>query len=163
MTHIHKATGMTFDISYLCDAGTGCAHDITLIAFWYTDTDDSISKMTVVDYYFGDYDASITDTYIDSWLEKHPEVVRKVTKLHNIKSFISSLRTLNNAMSSVSYKWDKVCDDDHINTAAADAYYPFEESFDDVCISMREWTGIVIDNLARVAGSLSMGLPTIEE
>lgn len=62
MEHLHKRSGLTFEVSkYELD-------DITIITHWVMSANDGTYSPRFVDYYWGDYDKSATDSYIDKYL-----------------------------------------------------------------------------------------------
>lgn len=68
MKHTHEKTGMVFEVGELMEPGGGKTYDIMVITYWADAESDAVSPVTIVDYYFGDYDNDTTDYYIDKWL-----------------------------------------------------------------------------------------------
>lgn len=62
MIHVHKRTGIEFDVGYCSD------FDMSIITKWPTVPGDD--PIELVDYYFGEYDKQTTDNFIDDYLEK---------------------------------------------------------------------------------------------
>lgn len=72
MRHTHEASGLVFEIGELVEPGRKKTYDITVITFWPDAESGAESPVSIVDYYFGDYDKDITDRYIDEWLRRQP-------------------------------------------------------------------------------------------
>ncbi len=68
MKHIHKSTGLEFDVSRLIDFD-GRTHDMCVITKWDVEHNFE-SNPIIIDYYFGDYDQDTTDDYIDEYYKK---------------------------------------------------------------------------------------------
>ena len=69
MKHVHKTTGKEYVVGKLVDFD-GSDFDIKVITEWpNVDEADEPVNPIIVGYYFGDYDAGITDYYIDQYLE----------------------------------------------------------------------------------------------
>jgi hypothetical protein len=68
MKHIHKSTGIEFDVSRLIDFD-GRTHDMCVITKWDVENDFE-KEPVIIDYYFGDYDPKVTDEYIDEFYKK---------------------------------------------------------------------------------------------
>ena len=68
MKHIHKSTGLEFDVSRLIDFD-GKTHDMCVITKWDVEHDFE-SNPVIIDYYFGDYDQEVTDQLIDDFYKK---------------------------------------------------------------------------------------------
>ena len=62
MIHIHKKTGIEFDVGFCSD------FDMSIITKWPTNPGDA--PIEIVDYYFGEYDPEATDHYIDDYFER---------------------------------------------------------------------------------------------
>lgn len=72
MTHLHKASGLTFECGELMEFpvdGTRKTYDITVITSWDR-TEDGCEPVIIVGFYFGEYDAELTDYYIDKWFQE---------------------------------------------------------------------------------------------
>lgn len=72
MKHLHKTSGLCFECGELIDFltdGTRKTFDITVITLWQ-DVENELTPPIIIDYYFGEYDATTTDYYIDRWFEK---------------------------------------------------------------------------------------------
>jgi hypothetical protein len=68
MKHIHKNTGLEFDVSRLIDFD-GRTHDMCVITKW--DVENNFEENPIlIDYYFGDYDRELTDDCIDEYYRK---------------------------------------------------------------------------------------------
>ena len=68
MKHIHKSTGIKFDVSRLIDFD-GRTHDMCVITKW--DEENNFEKdPVIIDYYFGDYNPILTDDLIDEYYKK---------------------------------------------------------------------------------------------
>ena len=65
MKHVHKRTGQVYEVGRLDDFD-GSTYDMCVITKW-NECFESAPKL--INYYFGDYDASTTDEYIDMYLE----------------------------------------------------------------------------------------------
>lgn len=72
MKHLHEASGLTFEIGELVEPGRKKTYDITVITFWPDAESGAASPMSIVNWYFGDYDKDTTDHYIDEWLRRQP-------------------------------------------------------------------------------------------
>lgn len=67
MTHVHKKTGYEFEVGEYRDGDK--TYDITIISYWKdAETQCDGSPVELVNYYFGGYDETLTDQYIDRWL-----------------------------------------------------------------------------------------------
>ena len=86
MLHHNKATGLNFDVSQLVDYD-GSQHDISVITLWNSPESGVDSPVTIIDYYFGDYDAEVTDKYIKRYFDG----------LHNEARHLSAATTYLNA------------------------------------------------------------------
>ena len=62
MTHVHKKTGLKFEVGFIKD------FDMTVITLWPKDLMEGDIKF--INYYFGEYDKESTDYYIDEYLAK---------------------------------------------------------------------------------------------
>lgn len=67
MKHLHKSTGLTFDIGSIKDADGVHTYDTTVIMYFGKNGNSPI----IIGYYFGDYVKEYTDTYINNWLENN--------------------------------------------------------------------------------------------
>lgn len=67
MKHIHKKTGIEYEVGSLVDFN-GMSYDMCIITKWSDDEDD-LEGPVIVGYYFGPYDDKLTDTYIDDYLK----------------------------------------------------------------------------------------------
>lgn len=65
MKHLHKRTGLTFDVGSIKDTDGVHTYDMTVIMHFNENGNPPI----VIGYYFGDYVEAHTDTRIDNWLE----------------------------------------------------------------------------------------------
>lgn len=74
MTHVHKLTGIEFEVGSYMSGADRKTYDMTIITLWNT-PDGSASDLILVDYYFGEYDPDITDKYIDNWLTNNKEEI----------------------------------------------------------------------------------------
>ena len=72
MKHLHEASGLEFEIGSLVEPDRKKTYDITVIMFWPDAESGAASPMSIVNYYFGGYDKSTTDYYIDEWLRRQP-------------------------------------------------------------------------------------------
>ena len=72
MKHLHEASGLEFEIGELVEPGRKKTYDIMIITFWPDAESGAESPVSIVDYYFGDYDKDTTDRYIDEWLRRQP-------------------------------------------------------------------------------------------
>lgn len=70
MKHLHEASGLEFEIGELVEPGRQKTYDIMVITFWPDAESGAASPVSIVDYYFGDYDKDITDHYINEWLRR---------------------------------------------------------------------------------------------
>lgn len=77
MTHVHKLTGIEFEVGSYMSKSDRSTYDMTIISLWNT-PDGSASELMLVDYYFGDYEPELTDKYIDNWLLKIKEDTDKL-------------------------------------------------------------------------------------
>lgn len=68
MKHIHKSTGLEFDVGRLIDFD-GRTHDMCVITKWDVEHDYEKDPI-LIDYYFGDYDEELTDQLIDEYYNK---------------------------------------------------------------------------------------------
>ena len=74
MTHIHKKSGLEFEVGQVVDQKDGKTYDINVIfQFPDYDNDDNDLEVKFSNFYFGDYDPEVTDDYIDLYLEEHQE------------------------------------------------------------------------------------------
>ena len=62
MIHIHKKTGVEYDVGFCSD------FDMTIITKFPVETSDD--PVRLIDYYFGKYDPESTDMFIDNYLER---------------------------------------------------------------------------------------------
>jgi hypothetical protein len=62
MIHIHKNTGIEFDVGFCSD------FDMSIITKFPNEPGDE--PVILIDYYFGDYDPDTTDKYIDNFYKK---------------------------------------------------------------------------------------------
>ena len=67
MKHLHKRTGLTFDIGHIVEADGVHTYDMTVIMYFGENGNSPI----IIGYYFGDYVEEYTDTYINNWLENN--------------------------------------------------------------------------------------------
>lgn len=72
MKHLHEASGLMFEIGELVEPDRKKTYDITVITFWPDAESGAASPMNIVNWYFGDYDKNVTDSYIDEWLRRQP-------------------------------------------------------------------------------------------
>lgn len=86
MKHIHKSTGLEFEVGKLDD------FDMTVITFWPNEDEDELVSPVIVNYYFGDYDESATDDFIDMYLEKEHHLETAVKVLEGV--FIENYGTM---------------------------------------------------------------------
>jgi hypothetical protein len=68
MKHIHKSTGIEFDVSRLIDFD-GKTHDMCVITKWDVEHDFE-SEPILIDHYFGDYNSKLTDDLIDEYYKR---------------------------------------------------------------------------------------------
>ena len=78
MLHLHKKSGMKFEVGYINDLD-GRTHDITIILKHNDPESDNTAPYELVDYYFGSYDPDTTNTYIDKWLTKNNGEIGRLT------------------------------------------------------------------------------------
>lgn len=69
MKHIHKATGIEFEVGFLYDVD-GKMFDMTVITL------GGCNRTELVNYYFGGYDKEMTDKYIDAWIEESDTIAQ---------------------------------------------------------------------------------------
>lgn len=79
MKHVHAKSGLTFECGDYVDSANGKTYDMTIITYWPDAESGAAEPVTLVDYYFGGYDARITDYYIDEWLWRQPWYHHNVT------------------------------------------------------------------------------------
>lgn len=72
MKHVHEASGLTFEVGELVEPDRSKTYDLSIITFWPDADSGAATPVTLVDYYFGDYDEASTDYYIDEWLQRQP-------------------------------------------------------------------------------------------
>ena len=68
MEHISKLNGNTYNISRSVEYETGKRDHITLI--WWSPNQPDLPPTVLVDWYYGDYDYSITERYIAYYLKQ---------------------------------------------------------------------------------------------
>lgn len=91
MTHIHKRSGLAFEIGTMDDTDGIHTYDITVITKWDNEEDCIGSGVEIVGFYFGEYDKDITDDYIDQFLERRQRDYSLLNKA--IKTFNDYLVT----------------------------------------------------------------------
>lgn len=71
MKHYHKSSKQTFEIGFVEE------FDITLITRWNSaESEAHLSPITLVGYYFGEYDEEATNHYIDRWISDNDKNVK---------------------------------------------------------------------------------------
>ena len=81
MKHLHEKSGKHFEIGRLMDFD-GKTFDINVITKWDEENDFEQSPI-IVGYYFGEYDKSVTDDYIDMFLEQQKTLKSSLKFLEN--------------------------------------------------------------------------------
>lgn len=72
MTHLHKSSGLYFEVGELMEFPVKDArktYDMSVITLWGC-ADGEPDAPIIIGYYFGEYDAAITDHYINEWFAK---------------------------------------------------------------------------------------------
>lgn len=88
MKHLHTITGTTYQIGQLVD-DEGRSYDISVITNWPEldeDSDDADESVKVIDFYFGEYDKQITDSFIDQFIEKQNQIKKSIEYLEKLKT-----------------------------------------------------------------------------
>lgn len=80
MMHLHKRTGLTFNIGSVKDTDGMHTYDMTVIMYFGENGNSPI----IIGYYFGDYVEQYTDTYINNWLENNDAETRVLEECHKL-------------------------------------------------------------------------------
>jgi hypothetical protein len=91
MKHAHKKTGIVFEVGDYVDVHDDKVYDMTIISYWNR-PDDEDPPVLIVGYYFGDYDAEVTDYYIDKWLANNE---KEVETLQTALGYLDAYLTIN--------------------------------------------------------------------
>lgn len=69
MVHVHKKSGLEFEIGRIDDPSSGTTYDITtILKFPDYDNDENDLNVELVDWYFGEYNEEHTNDCIDRYL-----------------------------------------------------------------------------------------------
>jgi predicted PolB exonuclease-like 3'-5' exonuclease len=86
MQHNHNETNTTYQIGKLVD-NDGKSFDITVITNWTKTFDPDDDNWTnLIDFYFGDYNESTTDYYINRFIERQKHLIKSIEYLEKLKS-----------------------------------------------------------------------------
>ena len=101
MEHKHNKTGTTYQIGYLFDS-EGKSFDITVITNWTKTFDPDDERWTnLIDFYFGDYSESITDSYIDQFIEQQEQITKAIAYLERLKLIDPTVTDINTTIKSL--------------------------------------------------------------
>ena len=99
MEHLHTKTNTTYQIGHLFD-DEGKAFDIIVITNWTKDFDpDDEPWISIIDFYFGDYDKESTDHYIDQFLDRQKQIVNSLKYLERLKLIDPTVTDIDNTIS----------------------------------------------------------------
>ena len=91
MTHLHKASGQTFEVGEYRDGDK--TYDIQVISYWKdAETQGIGSPVEIVGYYFGGYDEKDTDFYIDKWIANRE---KEINTLDTALKYMNAYLTVN--------------------------------------------------------------------
>ena len=86
MQHNHNETNTTYQIGKLVDHD-GKSFDITVITNWTKTFDPDDDNWTnLIDFYFGDYNESDTNYYINRFIERQKHLIKSIEYLEKLKS-----------------------------------------------------------------------------
>ena len=102
MEHLHEKTNTTYQIGHLFD-DAGKSFDITVITNWpkVIDFDNDDCTVKIIDFYFGDYNKSYTNEYIDQFIEKQTQIKKSIGYLEKLKALDPTDSELDNTINNL--------------------------------------------------------------
>lgn len=80
MKHLHKSTGLAFDIGSIEDADGVHTYNMTVIMYFGENSNPPI----IIGYYFGPHSEKDTDMYIDRWFENNDAETNVLEECHKL-------------------------------------------------------------------------------